>query len=135
MIYAIVLTTQTPCPILSPTVCPQISVYAPPIALTGSTIEVMTFVATKPPPPIDSVVVTIENSVPEDVPIESRDAIYPAPVGRNNYTFVHTVHVPASSEQERDSLLFDINFSRVPHGTCSGRDNVQFFTNLLRGRS
>lgn len=115
--------------------CPKVQVYVPPVATTGSLLTVLTFVATKPRPLPEAITVKVVNSEPGDMPVVANADIYPAPSGSNNYTFVHTIHVPEQTTAERDRLLVSVNMSRIPHdrSRCGGVDIQQLRTKLIQG--
>lgn len=115
--------------------CPEVKVFTPAVAITGSSIHVLTFVTTKPRPPLNGVSVSIESPMMEDSPVVPSDALYSMPHDMNNYTFVHTIHLPLRTSQERYRVLISVDVSGVPHdaAACSSVDTRVVSTSLIQG--
>lgn len=114
-------------------VCPEITISAPTFATTGTPVDLLTFVTTKPKPAPGSVTVhVLEN----DVPVVSSDMLYPAP-GNNvhNYTFVHTLLLPQATSPLSGLLRVRVNVSAVPHGDCSLEEGTITVINLIKVNS
>ena len=116
--------------------CPAVVVSAPSVATTGSTVDIVTFIKTKPRPDPNSVSMTAYlggqfHMLPEsDIPV-----VYAAPNSNNNYTFIHRLQLPQTAHGDNGSVRIFVNVSSVPRGdSCQFTDSIFRRIQLLHGK-
>ncbi len=108
------------------------------MAMTGNSVEVMTYVTTNPQPTRDSVSFSafyIRKETTETLNVVPDDRIYPLP--NNTYLFVHTVMMPQQKIDAEDRVVYTVDLSAIPDVTqsCSERIKISGVIDLIQGKA